>query len=294
MPQPTFRLSLWLASLLMGTTAVAQPFPLVRERIERRTTLPTSPGEAILEVRVARNILTNIILDAPVEKTSVELEGRVSHFRLVEIAERMLTLEPSVELTPEERLGLRLRLKDGTGVTLVLTAHPSQVDTRVDVARPLSPEAVRAELAEAKARLAALQAQCGEDGPVGLLLSGRLDGRGVRAGLLAKASSSGSGAEPEVMVGTGYRAGQWALVDVVLRIPRGGKPWTLGQARLVTPGGLTVQAVPIWLSKPRLAPGEEGRIILQTAKPHWKAGTQFRLEVSNAEGPPLLLGTVEL
>ncbi len=294
MPQPALRLALWLVPFLLATTAAAQPYPLPRERVERRAPLPAGPGEAVLEVRVARDVLTTLILHAPVEKASVELDGRVSHFKLVEIAERAITLEPSVELGATERLGLRMRLKDGTAVALVLIADPSLVDTRVDLERPLPPEAMRAELAETKARLAALQAQCGEDGPVGLVRSGRLDRTGVRAEPVAAETPSGSGAGPTLIKGTGFRAGAWALVDVALRLPLGSKPWVLSEARLVAPGGLVVPAVPMWRSKPRLAPGEEGRVILQTAAPHWDAGTRFRLELSSGDSLPILLGTVAL
>jgi uncharacterized protein (TIGR02268 family) len=283
-----------LLALLVGTAAAAQPFALARVPQQRDLTLPATPDAPVPEVYVAPGVLTTLVFPSSLERASVAVDEQVAHFALVDAGDRTFALEPRGEWDPRKRLGLKARLKDGTQVALVVTSHPTQVDGRVNLKRPRTVESLLAEVAQREAQLAALQAQCGEDDLVGLIRSGRLDGTGVQAHPFDKADASRSGTGPELLRGLGHRAGQWTLVDVTLRLPPGSKPWALAEARLVAPGGLTVPAVPIWRSKPRLAPGEEGRFILQTAKPHWNAGTKFHLEVPSGEGPPLLLGTVEL
>jgi uncharacterized protein (TIGR02268 family) len=283
-----------LLALLVGTTAAAQPFPLARVPQQRDLTLPATPDAPVSEVYVAPGVLTTLVFPSSLERASVTVDEQVAHFALVDVGDRTFALEPRGEWDPRKRLGLKARLKDGTQVALVVTSHPTQVDGRVNLKRPRTVDSLLAEVAQREAQLAALQAQCGEDGLVGLVRSGLLDEEGVRTSPFDKADASGSGTGPELMKGWGHRAGQWTLVDVTLRVPSGSKSWALAEARLIAPGGLSVPAVPMWRSKPRLAPGEEGRFLLQTARPHWDAGIKFRLEVSSGEGPPLLLGTVDL
>lgn len=287
MPQPT--LSLTLALLLTGTTAAAQPYPATRERQERRIALPTGPEAPAPEVHVARGVLTTLVLDAPVEKASVELEGRVSRFKLVEVGERLIALEPSTELGPNERVGLRARLKDGTTVALVLTSHPTQVDTRLDVECPRSREALVAELAEKEAELSTLRAQAAAQGPVGMVFAGLLDSKGVRASVVEARVSSDNPSGLMLEDSISYRARAWALVVMQVHNLPGQKPWVPGPARLHAASGLEVKVRGTHLARPPLAPGASALVVLETDPLPDAASGAFRLELVDKGGGRLLL-----
>lgn len=280
--------SLALAFLLVGTAATAQPLSPVRERIERRATLPSSPEGPVLEVHLAPGAVTLVVFDAPLDKASVELEGRGSRFRLVDVGERLLALEPSGEIGPEEKLGLRARLKDGTTVALVLTSHPTQVDTRLDVERFRSRESLLAELAEKEAELSALRARAAAAGPVGLVFAGLLDRKGVRASDFSDAVPPVNKSGLKLENGVGYRAHSWALVAVQVHNLPGQKPWAPGAARLYGAGGLEVKVLGVHLPRPSLPPGESCLVVVETDRLPAEAGGVFRLELLDKSGGRLL------
>jgi uncharacterized protein (TIGR02268 family) len=275
-----------LLALLVGTTAGAQPLSPVRERVERHVTPPTGPKEAVPEVHVARGFLTALVFDVPVEKSTLELEKRVSRFKLVDVGESVLNLEPSEDLAPEERLGLRIRLKDGTLVALVLTSHPTQVDGRVDVDRPRPPEELRAELSAVKTELAALRALVGANGPASWVLSGLLDDLRIQRLDFQVATGNASGLS--VAEGISYRSSTWAVVAIDLRNLPGQKPWAPGQVRLSRGDGKPVQVLSVQMAKPALAPGARGIVAVQTGAPDWKRGEVFRLELTDRDGGRVL------
>lgn len=286
--------SLVLAFLLVGTAAAAQPLPPVRERIERRVTLPSSSEGRVLEVHLAPGAVTLVVFDMPLDKASVELEGRVSRFRLADVGERLLALEPSGEIGPEEKLGLRARLKDGTQAALVLTSHPTQVDGRVDVERPRSREALLAELAQKETQLSTLKAQCGTHGLAGAVLNGLLDASGVRVTLFRGAAppDNKSGLQPEG--GVGYRGKSWALVAVKLHNLPGQKAWAPGGARLYGEDGREVTVLAVHPAQ-ALKPGEVALVVVETGTLPPEAGRAFRLELFDADGGrPLSIQGVKL
>ena len=68
---------------------------------------------------MAAKVTTYLRFDAPIDRASVEVEGRATRFKLVDPAEYTLALEVAVEPGPEEKLGVRVRYKDaGTPVSL--------------------------------------------------------------------------------------------------------------------------------------------------------------------------------
>nr|WP_239470771.1 DUF2381 family protein [Archangium violaceum] len=267
----------------MATPAAAQTQPPVRERQERQVLLPSNPNESVPEARVAANVATYLRFDAPIEKASVEVEGRPARFRWVDVGERLIAVEPSVDLGAEEKLVVRVRYKDGASpavATLVLVTHPTLVDKEVEVVRrPRTVEALEAALAEKEATLAALQA---ESGPAGLVFSGRLDLGGVQARRMEVPSGAQEGLK--VVKGEAYRAGTWALAVVRVRNLPGQKPWAPGEARLARPDGTPVKVRSVEMSKAQLAPGEEGLVAVETEAPFWKASEALRLELQDKSG----------
>jgi len=230
---------------------------------------------------VAANVATYLRFDAPIDKDSVEVEGRAARLRLVDPGERTLTLEPAVEPGAGEKLRVRVRYKDGASpayATLALVSHPTRVDKEVEVVRrPRTPEAMEA-----------ASAQCEASGPAGLVLSGQLGRAGVQAtefrGRAAPDNKSGLTAGE----GTGYRATLWSVVAVRITNLPGQKTWTPGSARLFSAEGTPLRVRLVRLQgKSQLQPGESGDVAVEADVPS-SSNRLFRLELLDAEGGRLL------
>lgn len=236
---------------------------------------------------MAAGVATYLRFDAPIDRASVEVEGRATRFRVVDPGERTITLEPALELGPEDKLVVRVRYKDGASpavATLVLVSHPTLVDKEVEVVRrPRTLEALEAALAEKEAELAALKAQYGVGGPAGLVFSGRIDWNGVVVQRIEDVPTGIQGGL-KVTGGDGYRAGPWALAVVRVHNLPGQKPWVPGKARLTRADGTPVKVLSVDMNKAQLAPGEEGLVAVEPESPYWKVGEVFRLELLDKSG----------
>ncbi len=284
---PSPLLLLVLLALSVGAPAAAQAQPTAREQQQRQVVVPSSSNEPVPEVRVAAKVTTYLRFDAPIDRASLEVEGRAARFKLVDPGEYIVGLEIVVEPGPGEKLGVRVRYKDaGTPAyaTFALVSHPSLVDKEVEVVRrPRTVEALEAELAEKKAEFAALKAQCGASGSAGLVFSGRIDWNGVRAQRIEAVPTSAHGGL-KVANGMGYRAGSWALAVVSVRNPPGEKPWVASSARLTRADGTSVKVRSVGMDKAQLAPGEECLVAVEPESPYWKVGDVFHLEVMDSSG----------
>jgi uncharacterized protein (TIGR02268 family) len=257
--------------------------PPAREPQQRQVFLPSHSTEPAPEVRVAANVGTTLVFDAPIDRASVEVPERTTRFRLVDPGERTLFLEPLVAPGDGERWVVRVRYKDGATpayATVALVSHPTRVDTRVDVARrPRTVETLEAALAEKDAQLAALRAA---SAPARLVFSGRLTLEGVQAELIERPANTRDGLR--VTGGEAYRAGPWALAVVrVLNLP-GQRPWEPGEARLTLADGTPVKVLSVDMDRAQLGPGEEGSVAVETEAPFWKAGEALRLELLDKRG----------
>jgi len=285
LPSPRHFIILLLLSV-SGSAAAQQPQPPARERQERQVVIPISPTEPVPEVRVAVGVATLLLFDSPIDRASVEVEGRATRFRWVDVGERTLVLEPLVPPGDGERLGVRVRYKDGASpayATFALVSHPTGVDTRVDVVRvQLSVETLAAELA-----------RCEAGGPANLVLSGRLDFAGVQARRIKIIERVQAGMR--LKEATGYRASTWALVALLVHNLPGQQPWTVGEARLSRANGTRVKVVSLLMDKPRLAPGETGLVVAETESPFWTASEALRVELrEKGGGRNLVIDAVEL
>ncbi|MFL5354429.1 DUF2381 family protein [Archangium sp.] len=272
-----------LVLLLTGRAAAAQSQPPAREQQQRQVVVPNNPDEPVPEVRVAASTLTLFRFGASIDRASVEVEGRTTRFKLVDVGDRTLVLEMAVEPGPGEKLIVRVRYKDGASpayATFALVSHPSLVDKEVEVVRrPRSVEALEAALADRDAQLAALRAV---NGPAGLVFSGRLTLRGVWARRIEKIASARDGLR--VTDGGGYRAESWALVVVHVRNLPGQKPWEPGEARLTLADGTPVKVASVDMNRARLEPGEEGLVAVETETPFWMVGALLSMELLDKSG----------
>ncbi|TQF09184.1 DUF2381 family protein [Myxococcus llanfairpwllgwyngyllgogerychwyrndrobwllllantysiliogogogochensis] len=282
-----------ILSLLVGVAASAQPLPAPRERQERRVALSSGPAEPVPELRVAAGITTLLLFDAPLDRGSVELEGR-ERFRLVDVGERILALEPAVDLGPGERLGLRVRFAGSVtqdrGV-FVLVSHTAQVDTRVEVFRRKdSVELLHAELMNTRAQLNAqaqelqtLRALRDSGGPVELIMSGALDDR-VRVSRSKGAMKTGPEETLEIDGATGFRAPEWAAISVKVR-NTGKKSWAPTLARVVnSKSGQNLGVIRVRSALPRVEPEGAGLVVIETEVPPWPLGEVCRVDLLDNDG----------
>ncbi len=272
--------------LLMGTAALSQPQAPARE-LKRQRVLVTGAGATpVAEVRVAPGFATTLLFDAPLVPGAVTLEGPPGHFAHVEVREHFILLVPARALAPAERRVLTVRFADEqapTQAAFALVEHPSEVDTQVDVVRrPLSVEALQAQLAAERARCAAGVLS-------GLILSGVLGKEGVTSTVLKRQPTAEG-----VVVYPGnparlYRAGRRWAVAVTLSNPEGAAPWVPGEARLHwlgengQPVGETSR-LPVHLTTPQLAPGESGWMVVEWDVPEEGTPGVVSLELTDHEG----------
>ncbi|WP_246137128.1 DUF2381 family protein [Myxococcus llanfairpwllgwyngyllgogerychwyrndrobwllllantysiliogogogochensis] len=288
-----------ILSVLLGVAASAQPLPTARERQERRVALSGSPAEPVPELRVAAGVLTSLVFDVPLDRSSVELEGR-ERFRLVDVGERILALEPAVDLGPGERLGLRVRFAGSPAQdrgVFVLVSHAAQVDTRVEVFRRKdSVELLQAELMDTRAQLKAqteelqaLRALRDSGGPVGLIMSGMLDHWGIDANRIKIAKATNHAESLKLVGGTTFRASTWAAISVEVR-STGKNAWAPSSARVVhTKSGTVLNVLGVRLVFPRVEPNEAGLVVIETEVPSWLPGETCLLELLDSNGASQVL-----
>jgi uncharacterized protein (TIGR02268 family) len=143
-----------LLLLLAVTAAEAQPAR------GRSVTVAARLGEPLPELRAAAGYTTTLVLDAPVDKDSVQLDTPrdAPRVRLVDVGERSIIFETLVTPGSQERWVLRARYADGAEpewAAFALVAAPgNEVDLQVTAVRP------RQALEPCQEQLAAAQARC--------------------------------------------------------------------------------------------------------------------------------------
>jgi uncharacterized protein (TIGR02268 family) len=207
-----FAPSLALASLLVGFAAAAQAAPAGRSVV-----LTGKAGESPL-IYLAPGTVTAILLDAPIQRESVQVEGR-TRFPVFVVGDQGVTLSPALPLAPGERLALRVTYREGSpaSVVFLLTGQPGAADGVVNVSRPQQTfEACRVELSatrercEAQAKeLEALKARPAALSPAAVALAGFVDENGMRGKSFERECYEARGGElrPVVCWGLGGQRG---------------------------------------------------------------------------------------
>jgi uncharacterized protein (TIGR02268 family) len=272
-------------ALLVASAAAAQPQLPVRQRQDRRISLPATPEEPVPEVRVASGNLTTLVFNAPLDRDTLELDR--TRFKLADTGERILNLEPATELGSGERLVVKVRFKDRAlpaQAVFALVSHAAEMDGRVEVDRRANtPEALLAALAQKEAELEELKARHAGSGPANLVLSGWLTRR-MRPRVLIVEASAADTSGLEVDACEGYEGGFSALVAIQLRNLSGQAPWVQGEARLASKSGAPVKVLSVQMKAKELAPGEEGLVVLETKTPPWFIEETFTVELVDASG----------
>ncbi len=231
-----------LASLLVGLAATAQAAPGGRSA-PRSIVLTGKAGESPL-LYPAPGTVTVLILDAPIVRESVEMEGR-ARFAVVDVGDRTVTLSPAVALGPAERLALRFTYREGFPATVVflLTGQPGMVDEVVNVSRPQQTvEACRVELSATRERceaqskeLEALKARPPAVSPAAVALAGLVDDKGMKGEDFWEACSRVRG-ELSPTQCRALGASTWSVV--VLEVSNtGAEPWAPAWAEVTPAAG---------------------------------------------------------
>lgn len=274
---------LFLAPLLMASTAAAQPQLPARQRQDRRAALPATPAEPVPEVYVAAGNPTLVAFNGPLDRDSLMVDR--TRFRWVDVGDHTLFLEPVSDLSPGERLILQVGFKDKAlpaKAVLAVLSKADVVDGKVEVDRRANtPEALIAALTQREAELEELKARCAAEGPASLVFSGWLTPAGVRTlNLVSRASSQGLGVWGSAL----YQGQPSTLVALQLRNLPGQKPLAPGTARLTGLPGAPVKALSVRMKPEQLAPGEAGWLVVEAVVPPLEQGASFDLELMDASG----------
>jgi len=226
---------------------------------------------------LAVGFTTYLRFDAPIERASVEVTGWPVLFQFMDVGERLIALEPLLDLEAWEQLSVRVRYQDGglpQWVQFSLVSHAREVDGEVKVERRLP-------LSEAEDPApAVLRAGCETDGLLELALSGRLEGLEVVPVSHPVGELSGQTA----LDGLAYRTRTWVLVTVRVRNAAGQKPWSTVEAWLTPLGGVRVKVRSVRMDRQHIGPGETGRVVLLLEEISWQPDTLFHLELLEQEG----------
>jgi uncharacterized protein (TIGR02268 family) len=277
----------WLlpALLLLASTVDAQPQPPARQRQDRRVALPTTSEEPAPEVRVAVGNLTTLVFNAPLDRDTLEVDR--TRFKLADMGEHSLNLEPATELGSGERLVVKVRFKDRalpSQAIIALVSHAIEMDGRVEVDRRANtPEALLAALAQKEAELEELTTRCSGSGPVGLMLAGWLNEASGPVTLVTEGRYVESHGL-RVQGALGFKGQSSALLGVPLRNLPSQKPLALGQVRITDATGAPVKVLTVQLKPEHVAPGEEGLVVVEAQTPPWKADKPFTVELVGVSG----------
>ena len=253
-------------------------------------------GAAALAFNLASMLLGYFLLDAPIVRESVQVEGR-ARFARVDPGDEGIMLVLAVPLAPTERLALRFSYREGSpqSVVFLLTSQPGTVDTVVNVSRPRQTvEACRVELSVTRERCEAqskeleeLKARPLAVRPAAVALAGLVDADGMKAGHFREACSRVLG-ELGAAQCWGLGASTWTVVVLEGR-NTGPEPWTPAWAE-VTPaaGGEPRRARAVLSGEAAIPPGGAVSVAVEVEMPARKRKEFLQephsLRVCNADG----------
>ncbi|WP_224373074.1 DUF2381 family protein [Hyalangium versicolor] len=282
-----------LASLLGCIAATAQAAPDGRSG-PRSIVLTGKAGESPL-IYLAPGSFTFIVLDAPIVRESVQVEGR-ARFARVDPSDLGITLVLAAPIAPTERLALRFTYREGSpeSVVFLLTGQPGEVDTVVSVSRPQQTvEACRVELAVTRERCEAqsgeleeLKARPPAVSPAAVALAGLVDADGMM--VLVWQECRRAKGEFRIDQCRVLAASTWTVVVFEVSNP-GAEPWTPAWAE-VTPaaGGVARRARAVLSGQVAIPPGGTVSVAIEVEMPGREPEAWLQalhsLRVCNADG----------
>jgi uncharacterized protein (TIGR02268 family) len=283
-----------LASLLVSLAAAAQAVPAGRSG-PRSIVLTGKAGESPL-IYLAPGSFTFILLDAPIIRESVQVEGR-ARFARVDPSDQGITLALAAPLAPTERLALRFTYREGSpqSVVFLLTGQPGEADTVVNVSRPQQTvEACRVELSATRERCEAQSKELEElksrppaVSPASVALAGLVDADGMKVQRFLEECRRVTGGFGAAQC-RGLGASTWTVVALEVS-NTGPEPWAPAWAE-VTPaaGGEPRRARAVLSGQATIPPGGAMSVAVEVEMPRRKQGAWLSephtLRVCNADG----------
>jgi len=261
----------------------------------RSVVLTGKAGEPPL-LYLSPDVPTSILLDAPIVRESVQVEGR-ARFARVDPGDEGIMLALAVPLGPQERLALRFTYREGTPSTVVflLTSQPGTVDTVVNVSRPQQTvEACHVELSATRERCEAqakeleeLKARPPGVSPAAVALAGLVDAEGMKVDIFRQGCREVAG-EFGATRCRALASSAWTVV--VLEVSNTGpEPWAPAWAEVTAAaGGEPRRARAVLSRETAIAPGIEVSVAVEVEMPVRNPEVWLQalhsLRVCNADG----------
>jgi uncharacterized protein (TIGR02268 family) len=241
-----------------------------------------------------------VFFEAELLPGGVMLEG-AERFMVVEAGKRSLSLLPSENVMPGERLKLVVRFADGeapASASFVLVVHPARAARQVEVFRQ---KRTLASYQQSEKEKEAQVQQCREEnvrlragsglpwGLTGLLATNRMDEKGVASRNIMNSITRHPASALSVKTVSSYRSSGLVAVEVLLNIPEGAMPWMAVGAELVGPGRRTLRVLPPWPSEPIGFTSEDWRVVIEAEATEQEARGRFTLKVWNEDGTRSLI-----
>ena len=286
-----------LVALLGGTAHAEEPSRLpacasTQEQID----LPAEPEGRVYEVCISPGLGTLIVFfSAELQRESLMLEG-ADRFTLVEAGKRGISLLPSENVVPGERLKLTARFADGASpasVSFMLVVHPARATRQVEVFRQ---KRTLASYQQAEKEKSLQLQQCHEEnvrlrlesgeprGLTGLLAMKRMDKNGVAAKEITTGVTQHPMSALDLLRVNSYRASGLVAVELSLAAPAGALPWTAAGAELVGPGRSALRVLLPWQHEP-IGPGvSASRVVIEAEATEQETRGRFTLKLWNEDG----------
>jgi uncharacterized protein (TIGR02268 family) len=227
---------------------------------------------------------TVFLFGSEIRKKSVRVD--TTRIRVVDAGEqsRTIVVQAVNPLGVGERHELEVEFADvkpPARAVFVLVAHPSDVDTLINVVR--QEPAVTACPAEVRAEIRR---------PEDLLLLGYMGKSGVPIARIDSTTDDAQGLESTQ--GVAYRGKGWLMFQVGIRNMRGPQPWLSTEATLTSKTGEKLRGRVVLEQQGETPPGEAVQVLVVTEEPPESVGLVFILELSGADGRTLALPQVKI
>ncbi|MBN8228739.1 DUF2381 family protein [Corallococcus macrosporus] len=278
MLQP-FRLALALA-LVSGAAAGAEPASGARVDRKRPVTVASTPTEPLPVVHVAGDTPTLFLFSSPIQRKTLTFDE--SRIRVLDAGERSIVVQPVANLGDGERQEIGVFFADGRAparAAFVLVTDPAEVDSRIDVQRPTSPN-----------ETCPTDAHAPVPKPEDFVLLGFVDGQGVTTSSIKGKKDFAQGFAS--VNPTSYRGKGWILVDVGIWNESDRPAWTPREATFTGRVGMPFRGRIVTDRKGAIPPGEIGRVLAVAEIQESDASLVFTLELRGDGGRSLTIPDV--
>jgi len=296
------RLAALAAGLVCFEADAARPPPYrsasgARPRkLQRRTLVLTDANlNDVQVIHVAGGVPTSLSFSQPIRPSSVILADTSDAFLPLRATETSLVLLPRRDLKPTALATLSVTLADGTLLPLVLATVRGEADLGVDIqlalvhkARPESPAALKASLAQLHAELDECRANTGAAGVASVArMVLEKDAPGPHAFARMDVRRRDKQERLLVELARSYRLFGHTYLVLTLENRDPSLAWVLDHPELTATGNgqsADVHVVSFEMDVPSIGPNETGRLVIAFPTPVLERGGEFRLRLLEKHG----------